>query len=135
MVGISSRISVIFGCVVISLVIRAANSTRSTASADPAGTRQVSATRTTSEPTRRISSLRIPAALVISEEPSEFEQTSSASWSVLCAAVGRVGRISYSATATPRSAACHAASQPANPPPRTVNSGVVCAIAERFPAE
>ena len=37
--------------------------------------------------------------------------------SVLCTAVGRTGRISWSMTGTPSDAACQAASHPARPPP------------------
>ena len=71
-----------------------------------------------SEPSRRISSCSSPTALVSrSSERNELEQTSSASASVLCAAVERSGRISCSTTGTLRRAICHAASQPASPPP------------------
>ena len=61
-----------------------------------------SAARITSEPSRRISSCRRPTALCsLSSERNELEQTSSASASVLCAAVVRTGRISCSTTGTP----------------------------------
>ena len=56
-------------------------------------------------------------------EPSELEQTSSASRSVACAPVGRLGRISCNTTRNPRCAACQAASEPAKPPPITTRSG------------
>ena len=49
--------------------------------------------------------------------PKELLQTNSAQASVLCAAVRLVERISYKTTGTPLSAACQAASDPANPAP------------------
>src|SRR5262249_55473277 len=68
----------------------------------------------------RISSCRRPIALVAqSSERNEFEHTSSARLSVLCAAVLRTGRISKSRTGTFRWAICQAASAPARPPPMT----------------
>ena len=97
-----------------------ANRSRSTASAAPAGTRLASAARMTSEPSRRISSFSRPTALSSLSPRKELLQTSSASRSVLCTAVGRTGRISYSVTGTPREAACQAASEPARPPPTIV---------------
>src|ERR1700722_15389913 len=70
------------------------------------------------EPSARISRCRIPTALVeASSDRKEFEQTSSARWEVWCAAVVRTGRISCRTTETPEFAACHAASEPARPPP------------------
>ena len=57
---------------------RSANRSRSTASAAPAGTRTASATRITSEPSRRISSLRRPTALSSLSLRKELLQTSSA---------------------------------------------------------
>src|SRR3984885_3686109 len=70
------------------------------------------------EPRARISRCRIPTALVeASSDRKEFEQTSSARGGVWCAAVVRVGRISCRTTGTPEFAACHAASEPARPPP------------------
>jgi hypothetical protein len=48
---------------------------------------------------------------------SELEQTSSAKSPVWWAGVERTGRISWSSTATPLLAHCHAASDPANPAP------------------
>ena len=71
----------------------------------------------TSEPSRRISSFRRPTALSSLSPRNELLQTSSARRSVLCTAVGRTGRISWSVTGTPREAACQAASHPARPPP------------------
>ena len=71
-----------------------------------------------SEPASRISACSRPTALVsASSERKELEQTSSARPSVLCASVPRTGRISCSTTGTPACAACHAASEPARPPP------------------
>src|SRR5262245_44674365 len=76
--------------------------------------------RMTSEPRRRISSCRSPTALTsLSSERNELEQTNSASAAVLCAAVVRSGRISWSTTGTPFAAICQAASAPASPPPTT----------------
>src|SRR5690606_14629698 len=73
-------------------------------------------------PSPRISAFNRPGAFVVTVEPRELLQTSSASWSVTCAGVSRCGRISYSLTRIPRSAACHAASLPASPPPITISS-------------
>src|ERR1700760_4798237 len=71
-----------------------------------------------SEPSRRISSCSKPTALLAaSSERKELEQTSSARFSVRCASVPRTGRISCSTTGTPADASCHAASEPARPPP------------------
>src|SRR5580704_9045178 len=70
------------------------------------------------EPRARISRCRIPTALVeASSDRKEFEQTSSAKWGVWCAAVVWNGLISCRTTGTPEFAACHAASEPARPPP------------------
>src|ERR1700678_1455107 len=70
------------------------------------------------EPRARISRCRIPTALVeASSDRKEFEQTSSARWEGWCADVVRIGRISSRNTGTPELAACHAASEPARPPP------------------
>src|SRR3984957_16306599 len=70
------------------------------------------------EPRARISRCRIPTALVeASSDRKEFEQTSSARWGVWWAAVVWNGRISCRTTGTPEFAACHAASEPARPPP------------------
>ena len=73
----------------IASVIRSAKRSRSTASAAPAGTRLASAARMTSEPSRRISSFSRPTALSSLSPRKELLQTSSASRSVLCTAVGR----------------------------------------------
>src|SRR5208337_2113500 len=74
----------------------------------------------TTEPMARISRCKTPTALVdASSERNEFEQTSSARRPVRWAGVPRTGRISCSTTGTPASAACHAASEPARPPPMT----------------
>jgi len=90
----------------------------STASAPPAGTLCSSAAARISEPQRRISACSTPTALAsASSERKELEQTSSASVSVWCASVPRSGRISCRITGAPAPAACHAASQPARPPP------------------
>ena len=70
----------------------------STASAPPAGTRVASAASMTSEPSVRISSLSSPTAFSSRSERSEFEQTSSANPSHLCAGVRLHGFISYSVT-------------------------------------
>ncbi len=99
-------------------VTAAENPSRSTASAPPAGTWLASAVRITSESSRRISSCSNPTALCSgSSERNELEHTSSASPEVLCAAVPRSGRISCNTTGTPWPTICHAASQPARPPP------------------
>src|SRR4029077_13685664 len=71
-----------------------------------------------SEPSRRISACNNPTALLAaSSERNEFEHTSSARPSVRCASVIRSGRISCTTTRIPALAACHAASEPARPPP------------------
>lgn len=75
-------------------MIPAANLARSTVSAIPPGTAERSATWMSSEPARRSSSLSSPGALCGKFDLREFEQTSSPSQSVLCAGVGRAGRIS-----------------------------------------
>ncbi len=115
--GISPRSTPISGCPAIARVTPSANCSRSTASAAPAGTRTPSATRITSDPSRRISSLSSPTALSSLSPRNELLQTSSASRSVLWTAVATTGRISWSVTGTPIEAACQAASLPASPPP------------------
>ncbi len=124
----SSRHTVMRGWLAIASVIVCANRSRSTASAAPAGTRLSSAARMTSEPRRRISSFSRPTALSSLSPRNELLHTSSARRSVLCTAVGRTGRISYSVTGTPRDAICQAASHPARPPPmiRTIRLSDVC---------
>ena len=117
---ISWRTIVTSGCAASVCVISAANRSRSTARAAPAGTRLISAARMTSDPSRRISSFNSPTALSSLSPRKELLQTSSASRSVLWTAVGRTGRISYSVTGTPRETACQAASEPASPPPMMV---------------
>src|SRR5688572_3299102 len=113
----SRRSTRILGCAVMAAVTPAENTCRSTARAAPAGTRASSAIRMMSDPIRRISSLRRPTALSSLSPRNELLQTSSASASVWCTAVGRTGRISYSVTSTSMDAACQAASLPASPPP------------------
>src|SRR5690606_7694609 len=81
-----------------------------------------SAAARSSDPSARISALSNPCALVISSLLKELVQTSSARRSVRCAGVRRTGRISSSVTSWPRAASCHAASQPARPPPTTVTA-------------
>jgi hypothetical protein len=79
----SPRSTRIRGCAAIASVIRSAKPSRSTARAAPAGTRTSSATRMTSDPSRRISSFRSPTALSSLSPRNELLQTSSASRSVL----------------------------------------------------
>src|SRR4051794_13811401 len=116
----SPRRMLISGCDAIASVTRDENKSRSTASAAPAGTRVSSAARMISDPRRRISSFSRPTALSSLSPRNEFEQTSSAKPSVLWTGVGRTGRISCRTTGTPRDATCHAASEPASPPPTMV---------------
>src|SRR2546425_82088 len=116
----SPRSSVIRGWPVTRSCTACANAARSTARAAPPGTRAASAAASTMLPSRRISALSRPCAFVSSTDLKELLQTSSASRSVWCAGVGRSGRISWSVTATPRSASAQAASLPASPPPTTV---------------
>ncbi len=114
----SPRSTVISGCAESRRVTSAENTSRSTASAPPAGTSASAAAAIITLPSRRISQCSRPTALVSSSsERNEFEQTSSASPSVWCASVPRWGRISWMTTGTPRLAAAQAASQPAMPPP------------------
>src|SRR5436309_578162 len=116
----SSRSTVMCGCRVTRSCTPRANATRSTASAAPPGTRAASAPSSTMLPSRRISALSRPCALVRSTDLKELLQTSSASRLVWCAAVMRTGRIAWRVTATPRAASAQAASLPASPPPTTV---------------
>ncbi|MGY3458821.1 hypothetical protein ACVWW5_004271 [Bradyrhizobium sp. LM3.4] len=116
----SSRAISIRGWSLSALVTAAEKPSRSTASAPPAGTWLASAARMISESRRRISACSRPTALLAaSSERNELEQTSSASPSVRCASVMRVGRISCSTTGTPDLATCQAASEPARPAPMT----------------
>ena len=100
-------------------VTAAEKPSRSTASAEPAGTLCASAAAMISEPSPRISAWSSPTALLAaSSERKLFEQTSSASPSVWCAGViSPVPRISERRTLRPASASCQAASEPARPPP------------------
>jgi len=90
----SSRTSLTWGSAAIAAVIRRANSSRSTASALPAGTCAESAVRTTSESSRRISSFSSPAAWSRALPRRLFEHTSSASSAVWWTGVRTAGRIS-----------------------------------------
>src|SRR6476646_1439734 len=101
------------GSAEIASVTLAANVSRSTARACPAGTLVPLAMRNSSESTRRISSFSSQGAVFSLSDLSEFEQTSSANLSVWCAGVDFTGRISYNSTSRPRCAHCQAASQPA----------------------
>ena len=96
------------------------NSSRSTASAPPAGTLDRSAQSVSKEPSRRISSFNNPAALSRRAAFRELEQISSANPALLWAGENFWGFISTSSTATPARAICHAASHPASPAPITV---------------
>ena len=113
----SSSTTSILGWLRMRSVIYCENLVRSTANADPAGTRVASAACIIKESKRRISSLRSPTALEIQSERKELEHTSSANPSEWCAGVILRGFISKSLTLTPRCAACQAASQPASPAP------------------
>src|SRR5579883_648368 len=116
----SSRTSRMRGSASTAAVSAAAKRVRSTARHAPAGTRCASAMRMTSEPSRRISSLRSPTAVSSVALRNEFEQTSSPRRSVWCAGVRQAGRISQRSTSSPARASCQAASDPASPPPITV---------------
>jgi len=70
-------------------------------------------------------SLQQAARVFEDSDLRELLHTSSASRSVWWAGVRVPGRISKRRTTQPRSAACHAASQPASPPPMIVISGGV----------
>ena len=129
---VTSRCStVISGWVSIAFVTASENLSRSTASAPPAATAAALAAGMHTEPSRRISSLRSPAALSSLDALSELEQTSSASLSVRCAGERFAGFISISVTGTPSRAAAHAASQPAKPPPITrMPFSIVCPLSD-----
>ena len=117
---ISPRSIVISGCASSRAVTAAEKTSRSTASAPPAGTAAPTAASIITEPSARISQCKRPTAFVSSSsDRKEFEHTSSASPSVWWASVPRSGRISCSTTGTPRRAAAQAASLPAMPPPMT----------------
>ena len=115
----SLRITRIRGCASIFLVTIRAKDSLSTARAPPAGTAVASAQLINSDPNNRSSSLRRPEARSAILEPREFEQTNSESHEPEWAPVCFDGRISYSITSNPLSAACQAASLPAyGSPPR-----------------
>src|SRR5690606_3904328 len=81
-----------------------------------------------SEPKPRNSALSKPGALSCKNEPNELLHTNSANCWPVWAGVCCCGRISYSCTETPNSAACQAASAPANPPPTMISSFCISAI-------
>ena len=84
----------------------------------PAGRACLSPMAMIRPPACRISQCRRPTALVSSSsERKELEHTISPSRPVWWAKVSTCGRISCSTTCTPAWAACHAASDPAMPPP------------------
>ena len=91
----SSRTTVTRGCDVTRSCTPSENTSRSTVSALPPGTRASSAALRTTEPSRRISALSRPCAFDVSVLLKVFEQTSSARRSVLCAGVPRTPRISW----------------------------------------
>jgi len=86
------------------VVMAAANRSRSTARALPAGTEAARALAMISESKRSISRLSSPAAWSGSSLRRELLQTSSARSPVRCAGVERTGRISWSTTGVPRRA-------------------------------
>src|SRR5712691_11799710 len=108
------------GCSAMRRVSASLKATRSTASASPAGTRARSASSRTADPRRRSSSWRSPMAFSGLSERSEFEHTSSASASDLCAGERRTGFCSTRTTRTPAPASRSDASDPASPPPMTI---------------
>src|SRR2546423_1355889 len=79
--------------------------------------RSASVSHRMGEASARISALSSPCAFEVSVLLNVLLHTSSASDSVWCAAVRTTGRISCTTTSCPRSASCHAASDPARPPP------------------
>ena len=85
----SSRITRMLGSAAIAAAMRRENSTRSTASAWPAGTAVSSARRNSAEPPRRISCLSSQGAVLGDSLLSELEQTSSPNSVVWCAGVSR----------------------------------------------
>ena len=130
MASASACSTVIFGCAQMRSVISRANASRSTASAPPAATRLWSALASTTESSRRSSSLSRPTAFVSSSLRRELEQTSSAKFSDTCAGVIFWGFISIRRTGMPRPASCHAHSHPARPAPITV-TGVIAFLLEK----
>ena len=123
----SSRTTRMRGFDAMAAVIRCANSPRSTVSAVPPGMRDSRAHASSSDPptpSASISTLSRPCAFGGSSLLKVLEQTISPSSSVLWASVPRTGRISNSVTSCPRSASCHAASEPESPPPTTVTSAI-----------
>jgi hypothetical protein len=129
---ISVSSTVTFGCDFSRSVTASAKGSRSTASAPPAGRRWRSAISMISPPACRISQCRRPTAFCSSSsERKELEHTISARLPVRWAKVPTLGRISWMTTGMPRLAACHAASDPAMPPPtickaRVMGGGIVC---------
>ena len=116
----SSLITRMRGREAISSSTKRENRSRSTARAPPAGTAARSAHAMRTDPIARSSRFNIPAAESERVDLKEFEQTSSARWSVWWAGEPLVGRISYKRTSTPLSASWMAHSQPAKPPPITL---------------
>src|SRR5271165_6241701 len=102
----------------IAAVTSRANTSRSTVSACPPGTRDFCAQLSSQESSRRSSSFSSQGSVFSDSLFSELLHTSSASRSVLCAGDDRTGRISISVQLSPARATCNAASQPASPPPR-----------------
>src|SRR5512140_1228104 len=109
-------------------VTRRPNSSRSTASAFPAGTREVSAMGSRADPRIRSSSLRRPFPDVSSPEPRELLHTSSANRPDRCAGVSFAGRISYRSTSTSARDRRRAASEPARPAPTIVTERSAIAV-------
>ncbi len=115
---ISSSATSISGWARSRAVTASAKGSRSTARAPPAGRRWRSAISMMRPAAARISQCRSPTAFCSSSsERNELEQTISARLPVRWAKVPMRGRISWIVTGTPRRAACHAASDPAIPPP------------------
>ena len=102
-VSYSLPITVTFGSALIFSVTYAANFSRSTASAPPAGTLDAAAASIVSEPRIRISSFKRPQAFAYTSLLlSEFEHTSSLSRGLSCAGVYFFGFMSAKVTFTPR---------------------------------
>ena len=116
----SSRTISIADSASIAAVIACVKRVRSTARAEPAGTRDTSAERSNTDPSILISRLSCPCAFAGSSLLNEFVQTNSPKLSVWCASVDFSGRISIKRTRYPCRVSWSAASQPASPPPITL---------------
>ena len=118
--GVFGQDTTSFGCDSVLHITARVNRSRSTTSTAPADTAIFHAQAINREPKRSNSRLSTPPARSGRSEQRELEQTISARSPVRSMSVDLYEHISKRTTFRPRSTACQAASQPANPPPRTV---------------